>query len=126
MPSLPVLVLTAGLGTRLRPLSRVRAKPAIPVAGEPLVRRILRSLAAAGITRAVLNLHHLPETITAAVGDGTDLGIPVRYSWENPVLGSAGGPRRALPLLDTDRFLIINGDTLTDLDLEGLVLEHQR
>jgi len=90
----------------------------------PLVRRILTGLAAAGVTRTVLNLHHLPETITAAVGDGSDLGVEVRYSWENPVLGSAGGPRRALPLLDTDRFLIVNGDTLTDLSLERLVAEH--
>ncbi len=124
--SLPALLLTAGFGTRLRPLSDVRAKPAMPVAGEPLVRRILRWLAAAGVTRTVLNLHHLPDTITAMVGDGADLGLSVRYSWENPVLGSAGGPRRALPLLDADRFLIVNGDTLTDLDLDGLVVEHER
>ena len=115
--SLPALVLTAGLGTRLRPLTAVRAKPALPVAGEPLVRRILRWLAAAGVKRPVLNLHHLPETVTALVGDGADLGPSVRYSWEIPMLGSAGGPRRALPLLDADRFLIVNGDTLTDVDL---------
>ena len=124
--SLPALVLAAGLGTRLRPLSAVRAKPAMPVAGEALVRRILRWLAAAGVKRTVINLHHLPETVTALVGDGADLGLSVRYSWEMPVLGSAGGPRRALPLLDADRFLIVNGDTLTDLDLGALVAEHER
>lgn len=124
--SLPALVLTAGLGTRLRPLSYLRAKPAVPVAGEALVRRILRGLRAAGISRAVLNLHHLPETICAVVGDGADLGVSVRYSWENPVLGSAGGPRRALPLLDADRFLIVNGDTLTDADAAQLMAEHAR
>lgn len=121
---LPVLVLTAGLGTRLRPLSAVRAKPAVPVAGEALVRRILRWLAAAGVTDAVLNLHHLPHTICSAVGDGTDLGLRVRYSFERRVLGSAGGPRRALPLLDAPRCLIVNGDTLTDLSLEQLVASH--
>jgi mannose-1-phosphate guanylyltransferase len=124
--SLPALVLTAGFGTRLRPLSAIRAKPAMPVAGEALVRRILRWLAAAGVTRTVLNLHHLPETVTGAVGDGADLGLSVRYSWERAILGSAGGPRRALPLLDADGFLIVNGDTLTDLDVEGLVAEHER
>jgi mannose-1-phosphate guanylyltransferase len=123
---LPALVLTAGFGTRLRPLSAVRAKPAMPVAGEALARRILRWLAAAGVRRTVLNLHHLPETIAAVVGDGSDLGVAVRYSWEQPVLGSAGGPRRALPLLETDRFLIVNGDTLTDLDLPSLVEDHDR
>jgi len=120
----PALVLTAGFGTRLRPLSLVRAKAALPVAGEVLVRRVLRWLHAAGIRRVVLNLHHLPETITPHVGDGRDLGLEVRYSWESPVLGSAGGPRRALPLLEADRFLIVNGDTLTDASLTELAERH--
>jgi mannose-1-phosphate guanylyltransferase len=123
---LPALLLTAGLGTRLRPLSDVRAKPALPVAGEALVRRILRWLAAAGVTDAVLNLHHLPETVCAEVGDGGDLGLRVRYSFENPVLGSAGGPRRALPLLASPRFFIVNGDTLTDLDPASVADSHAR
>jgi NDP-sugar pyrophosphorylase family protein len=123
---IPALILTAGFGTRLRPLSYERAKGALPVAGEPLVRRILRWLAGAGVTEAVLNLHHLPHTLTAVVGDGSDLGVRVRYSWETPVLGSAGGPKRALPLLDSDRFLIVNGDTLTDLDIVPLLAEHDR
>src|SRR5688572_10942493 len=123
---IPALILTAGLGTRLRPLSYERAKGALPVAGEPLVRRILRWLADGGVTEAVLNLHHLPHTLTAVVGDGSDLGVRVRYSWETPVLGSAGGPKRALPLLDSDRFLIVNGDTLTDLDIGPLIAEHDR
>jgi NDP-sugar pyrophosphorylase family protein len=123
---IPALVLTAGLGTRLRPLSYVRAKGALPVAGEPLVRRILRWLAAAGVADAVLNLHHLPETLTAVVGDGSDLGVRVRYSWETPVLGSAGGPKRAIPLLGAPRFLIVNGDTLTNLDIDALLADHAR
>ncbi len=124
--SVPALVLTAGLGTRLRPLSYVRAKGAVPVAGEPLVRRILRWLRANDVTDAVLNLHHLPHTLTAVVGDGSDLGVHVRYSWENPVLGSAGGPRRALRLLAAPQFLIVNGDTLTDLDLGPMMASHRR
>lgn len=123
---IPALVLTAGLATRLQPLSFVRAKAALPLAGEPLIRRILTWLAAAGVTDAVLNLHHLPHTITSVVGDGTDLGVRVRYSWEVPVLGSAGGPKRALAVLGTPRFLIVNGDTLTDLDLNTLVGDHER
>jgi mannose-1-phosphate guanylyltransferase len=104
----------------------VRAKGALPVAGEPLVRRILRWLAAAGVEDAVLNLHHLPHTLTAVVGDGSDLGVRVRYSWEVPVLGSAGGPKRALPLLGASRFLIVNGDTLTNLDVAALLADHER
>lgn len=120
----PALVLTAGLATRLRPLSLVRAKAAVPVAGTPLVHRILRSLAATGVTDVVLNLHHLPQTLTRLVGDGTGLGVRVRYSWEVPVLGPAGGPRRAAPLLGPT-FLIVNGDTLTDVDVGALIANHR-
>ena len=122
----PALVLTAGLATRLRPLSLVRAKAALPVAGVPLIHRILRSLSSAGVRDAVLNLHHLPHTLTRLLGDGSALGLRIRYSWEVPVLGSAGGPRRAIPLLPGSTFLIVNGDTLTDLDLRAVVEDHQR
>jgi mannose-1-phosphate guanylyltransferase len=124
---IPALVLTAGLGTRLRPLSFVRAKGALPLAGEPLARRILRWLHQSGLRDAVLNLHHLPHTLTGAIGDGSDIGMRIRYSWETPVLGSAGGPRRALPLLSTrgESFLIVNGDTLTDVSIAALVDDHR-
>ena len=122
---IPALVLTAGLATRLRPLSRVRAKAALPVAGEPLVERILRWLSASGVGEFVLNLHHLPDTITGLIGDGGGLGVGVRYSWEMPVLGSAGGPRHALPLLGSDTFLIVNGDTLTDVNVSEVVEAHR-
>jgi NDP-sugar pyrophosphorylase family protein len=123
---IPALVLTAGRATRLRPLSLVRAKAALPVAGEPLARRILRSLAAAGVTEAVLNLHHLPHTLTSLIGDGSELGIRVRYSWEVPLLGSAGGPKRALPIAGASTLLIVNGDTLTNASIEAVLDEHRR
>jgi NDP-sugar pyrophosphorylase family protein len=121
----PAMVLTAGLGSRLAPLSGLRAKPALPVAGVPLVGRILRWLAAGGVRRAVLNLHHLPDTITAAVGDGQAFGVRVDYSREQVVLGRAGGPARALPLVGADRFFLVNGDTLTNLHLEALAARHR-
>jgi mannose-1-phosphate guanylyltransferase len=120
----PALVLTAGLATRLQPLSSVRAKAALPVAGTPLVVRILHWLRDAGVTRAVLNLHHRPDTITRIVGDGSRIGISVRYSWEMDILGSAGGPARAIPLVASDRFLIVNGDTLADVDLRAMAAQH--
>ena len=120
----PALVLTAGLATRLQPLSSVRAKAALPVAGTPLVTRILRWLHDAGIRRVVLNLHHRADSITGIVGDGTRLGLDVRYSWESDILGSAGGPARAIPLLESDRFLIVNGDTLADVDLQAVAAQH--
>jgi mannose-1-phosphate guanylyltransferase len=97
------------------------------VAGEPLIRRIITWLVAQGVRDLVLNLHHRPETIAAVVGDGgggADLGARVRYSWEPRILGSAGGPRLALPLIGADTFLIVNGDTLTDLALTPLMEAH--
>ena len=118
------ILLAAGYGTRLAPLSWVRAKAALPVAGEPIIRRQIRWLAAAGVRRVVVNLHHLPATITGLVGHGSDLGVDVRYSWEPLVLGSGGGPRRAFDLLECDRAYIVNGDTLTDLDLAALAAAH--
>ena len=121
----PALVLTAGLATRLRPLSFVRAKAALPIGDLAIIQRILRWLADHGVNDAVLNLHHLPHTITGIVGDGAAERVRVRYSWEMPVLGSAGGPRRALPLLASPTFLIVNGDTLTNVDLGRLVDAHR-
>ena len=121
------LVLAAGLGTRLRPLTDMRAKPAIPVAGEPIIRRIIRWLAGQHVTEVVVNLHHLPHTVTAVLGDGSDLSVRVRYSWEQPqVLGSAGGPRQALDIIGDETFVIVNGDTLTDLNLGALIEAHRR
>lgn len=125
--STPALLLCAGLGTRLRPLTLVRSKPAIPVAGEPMVSRIIRGLAAASVRDIVINLHHLPETVASVVGDGSHLGVRVRYSWEQPqVLGSAGGPRQALDIIGADTFLIVNGDTLTDAPVAPLLEAHVR
>src|SRR5262249_22487525 len=113
------------LGTRLRPLTDVRAKPAIPVAGEPMIRRIIRTLVAQGIDDLVMNLHHLPATITSVVGDGRDLGAAVRYSWEPVIRGSAGGPRLARPIVGAASFWIINGDTLTDVSCAALAEWHE-
>jgi NDP-sugar pyrophosphorylase family protein len=128
---LRALILTAGLGTRLRPLTYVRAKAAVPINGIPIVRRVISWLVQESIVDLVLNLHHHPASIAAVVGDGQDLGARVRYSWENPILGSAGGPRHALPLLleghsDADPFVVVNGDTLTDLRLADMRDTHRR
>jgi mannose-1-phosphate guanylyltransferase len=103
----PTLVLTAGLGTRLDPLTRLVAKPAVPLAGPTLVERVLGWLGREGITEVVLNLHFRPETITAIVGDGSALGLHVRYSWEQPIHGTAG-------------------DTLCPIAIRPLVAAHRR
>ena len=119
------MVLTAGLGTRLDPLTRLVAKPAVPLGETTLVEHILAWLAAQDVREVVLNLHHRPATIAAVVGDGAHLGLSVRYSWEQPLLGSAGGPRHALPLLASDPFLIVNGDTLCDVPLAPMLDRHE-
>jgi NDP-sugar pyrophosphorylase family protein len=123
---LPALVLCAGYGTRLDPLTRIVAKPAVPLAGRPLVCHIIDWLRQHRVTDIVINLHHRPETLTRELGDGTHLGVRIRYSWEDPILGSGGGVRHALPLVATDRFIVVNGDTLCALDLGALVDEHER
>lgn len=120
----PALVLAAGLGTRLAPLTSGRAKPSLPVAGRPLIARILDHLQQAQIRRVVINLHAHADSITTIVGDGRAWNLDVRYSWESAILGSGGGPARALPLLAHDRFFILNGDTLSDVDLESLASAH--
>ncbi len=124
---LPTVVLTAGLGFRLDPITRYVAKPAVPVAGLTLIERVLGWLRHEGVRDVVLNLHHRPETITAVVGDGAHLGLRVRYSWEPVILGSAGGPRQALTLWPelAGPCLIVNGDTLTDVPLAPMLSAHR-
>jgi len=95
------------------------------VAGTPLICRLLQRLVAEGVRDVVINLHHQPSTITAVVGAGEAHGCRVRYSWETTALGSAGGPRHALPLLGS-RFFIVNGDTLSRVNLHELLDTHHR
>jgi NDP-sugar pyrophosphorylase family protein len=104
----------------------------VPVNGTPLIGRVISWLVSENVRDLVVNLHHHPASIARIVGDGREFGARVRYSWEHPVLGSAGGPRRALPLLvdtptagDGDSFLMVNGDTLTSLSLERLAGAHR-
>lgn len=128
---IPTLVLTAGLGARLAPLTTLVAKPVVPVGDATLVERVLRWLRREGVVDAVLNLHYRADTITGIVGDGATLGLRVRYSWEASLLGSAGGPRHALDLLagtppdPATPVLIVNGDTLTDIALGPVVAAHR-
>ena len=118
------LLLAAGLGSRLDPLTRLVAKPAVPLGSHTIAEHVTGWLARQGIGDIVVNLHHRPSTLTGVLGDGAHLGLSIRYSWEATVLGSAGGPRHALPLMRTDPFLIVNGDTLCDFDLAPMRKAH--
>ena len=97
------------------------------MAGKSLVERVLERLKRQGIEDVMLNLHHKPESITAIVGDGSELGLRVGYSWEPVLLGSAGGPKLALTLWPalSGPCLIVNGDTLTDFALAPLLEAHR-
>lgn len=111
------LLLCAGRGERLRPLTDTLPKPLVEVGGETLVGRHLRSLAAAGVTRVVINLGWLGDRIVEHVGDGARFGLRVIYSPEGyPTLDTGGAIARALPLLDDAPFWAVNADIYTDFD----------
>jgi len=120
------MLLAAGLGLRLRPLTLLRAKPALPVLNRPLIHWTLEALAAAGVDEVVINVHHLPRSVTDAVGDGSAFGLRVRWSREREILGTGGGPRRARRMLGEGPVLLVNGDMLMELDLGRLVARHRR
>jgi N-acetyl-alpha-D-muramate 1-phosphate uridylyltransferase len=118
------MVMAAGRGERLRPLTDTLPKPLAPVAGKPLIVYHLEALATAGIRDVVINLSWLGDRIKAALGDGHDYGVRIHYSEEGPVpLETAGGIFNALPLLGPEPFLVVNGDVWTDIDFGRLALD---
>ncbi|MYE13892.1 MAG: nucleotidyltransferase family protein [Gammaproteobacteria bacterium] len=115
------MILAAGRGERLRPLTERMPKPMIPIAGAPLIVHQLRWLRRAGIEEVVVNLHHLGDQLESHVGSGRDLGVRVHYSREETLLGTGGGVKRALPLLDGGPFLVLNGDIWTNFPFRTLL-----
>ena len=117
------MILCAGRGERLRPLTDDCPKPLIPVGGRPLVEHHLQALADAGFRDVVINLGWLGEQLPGALGDGSRFGLAIAYSEEGwPALETAGGVIRALPRLGPGPFLVVNGDIWTDYPLAGLAL----
>ncbi|HSD29796.1 MAG TPA: NDP-sugar synthase [Vicinamibacteria bacterium] len=119
------MVLAAGLGLRMRPLTLLRAKPALPVLNRPLLHWTMERLARAGVTHVLVNLHHLPRTVEEVLGTGKRWGLVLRYSDEPVLLGTGGGPRAARGLFGTEPLLIVNGDVLFDFDLRRLLEAHR-
>jgi mannose-1-phosphate guanylyltransferase len=121
------MVLCAGRGTRLRPLTEVVPKPAVPVCGVPLVRWALALLAGAGARRAVVNVHHLPAEMARAAREAARaLGIALAVSEEPVIAGTGGALREARPLLaGADAILLLNGDVLFDVDLPAALAAHR-
>lgn len=114
------MILAAGLGTRLRPLTHTIPKPLLPVGGVPLIVWNLLLLKRHGFRQVVINLHHLGPMIEQALGTGSKFGIRIIYSNEQVILGTGGGIKQAEPHFSGEPVLILNGDTLVELDLEAL------
>ncbi len=120
------MILAAGFGTRLRPLTNTVPKALVPVASRPLIEYGLLWLHAQGIEEVVINLHHLGGKIREALGDGSVYGLRITYSPEDPIFDTGGGIKKAQPFLDGETFLVLNCDTIIDLDLNVLLDTHRR
>ncbi|MGC1853704.1 MAG: NDP-sugar synthase [Solirubrobacterales bacterium] len=118
------MILAAGLGTRLRPITYGMPKPMVPVLNRPVMEHIARLLARHGFSEAIANLHWFPELIEGYFGDGSELGLELSYSREEKLLGTSGGVRYAADFLG-DSFLVISGDALTDIDLAAMREFHE-
>ncbi len=120
------MILAAGLGTRLRPITNNTPKPIIPVGDRMLIEYLLLLLKKYGIKDIIINLHHLGEQIEKALGDGSRWGIRISYSREAIILGTGGGIKKAQAFLSDAAFLVINGDILIDININNLLEFHQR
>jgi NDP-sugar pyrophosphorylase family protein len=120
------LLLAAGEGTRLHPLTVDRPKPMVEVGGEPAVAHSLRWLRCQGVTEVAINLHHHPRILQDFVGDGSRFGLTVSYSVERSILGTSGALRPLLEFFQgEDPFVVLYGDVLTNLDLQGVLDAHE-
>jgi NDP-sugar pyrophosphorylase family protein len=120
------MILSAGYGTRLWPLTEDRTKPAIPILGKPLVGYVAEYLARYGCDEITVNLHHRPESVRRALGDGSRFGVKLQYVEEPEILGTSGAMDNARALLDGDTFVVVNGKIITDIDLNAAFATHRR
>ena len=120
------LILAAGEGTRLRPLTLDRPKPMVPIAGRPLLEHTVGWLRGHGVREIAINLNYCPDVIVAHFGDGTEFGVAITYSYEDPLLGTAGAARKVDEFLGDRACVVVYGDVLTDLDLPALLAFHHR
>jgi len=119
------MILAAGFGERLWPLTADRTKPALPVLGKPLVGYVAEYLASFGVKDVIVNLHHEPESVRRALGDGNDFGVHLEYVHEPVILGTSGALDNARALLDSEPFAVVNGKLITNLDLNAALSHHR-
>ncbi len=121
------MIVAAGLGTRLRPLTDLLPKPAVPVRGIPMIETTLALLAAAGARHVAVNLHHLPDRLRQVAEDACPAGVDLHFSMEESLLHTGGAIRRVAGFLgEEETCLLVGGDMIVDLDLAGLVARHRR
>ena len=119
------MILAAGFGTRLWPLTEDRTKPAIPFLNRPLISYSVEYLASHGINDIIINLHHQPDSVRDALGDGSNLGVKIVYSYEHEILGTSGALDRVREHLEGEDFIVINGKIITDIDLGDAIRAHR-
>src|SRR5580704_4497142 len=119
------VVMAGGEGSRLRPLTSARPKPLAPVVNKPVMHHIVDLLRRHGVTSIVATLHFMADEIETYFGNGSDFGVDMQYVVEDTPLGTAGAVKVAQPLLGGERFIVISGDALTDMDLGALVAYHE-
>ena len=118
------MILAAGYGTRLRPLTESLPKPLLPILGAPLIVWNLLLLRQHGLTDVIINLHHLGHLIEKELGDGSRFDMRLSYSREPVVLGTGGGMKEVEPFFGGEPFLVLNGDTVLELDCQALIRFH--
>jgi NDP-sugar pyrophosphorylase family protein len=119
------MIMAAGLGTRLYPLTGRTAKPMVPILNRPVMEHMVKLLRRHGITEVAANLHYHPEKIRRYFADGGALGVELRYNLEEQLLGTAGGVGEFRHFLGDDTFVVVSGDGLTDIDLTAFVAAHR-
>lgn len=120
------MVLAAGFGSRLRPLTDRVPKPLLAIGGHPMIAYPLAVLRAAGVREVLVNVHHHRDQIRAALGDGAAYGLSIAYSEEDPILDTGGAIKKAEPFLNRETFVVMNADILADLDVADVVAWHRR
>jgi NDP-sugar pyrophosphorylase family protein len=121
-----VMILAAGFGTRLFPLTIDRTKPAIPFLGKPLVAYVAEYVAKFGFRDFIVNLHHQPDSVRNALGDGSAYGVNIQYSLESPnILGTSGALDNARELLNGDTIMIVNGKIISEIDVAAAARTHR-
>src|SRR5215475_4837178 len=120
------VILAAGFGTRLWPLTEDRTKPAIPFLNRPLISYSVQYLAEHGIRQIIVNLHHQPESIREALGTGSRYGAEIEYSYEPEILGTSGALDRVKERLVDEDFVVMNGKIISAMNLSDAIEHHQK